>query len=214
MAKELNLWHVAIPTLENHIVLCPKNERYVMALGEVYTRLYEEDYLAGLRRSITESEETRTIVTLGQHGNWEAINQLFAQYINFYAEQEGLYAHLDRHQGWPGKYSRQLPRQFLLSRFENGNAQGGAAAGANGAAAGPGGAQGGMNGGQDQQQDAQRQHREQARRYADLYERQVQDQVSPGRFPREGPNNKVSELDLRVWETLFIESLKVLNKWE
>jgi hypothetical protein len=65
MAKELNLWHVAIPTLENHIVLCPKNERYVMALGDVYTRLHEEDYLAGLRRSITESEETRTIITLG-----------------------------------------------------------------------------------------------------------------------------------------------------
>ena len=57
-----------------------------MALGEVYNRLYEEDYLAGLRRSITESEETRTIVTLGQHGRWEAINQLFAQYITFYAE--------------------------------------------------------------------------------------------------------------------------------
>jgi hypothetical protein len=51
--------------LENHIVINPKNERYVMALCEVYNRLYEEDYLAGLRRSITESEETRTIVTLG-----------------------------------------------------------------------------------------------------------------------------------------------------
>jgi hypothetical protein len=38
--------------------------------------------------------------------------------------------------------------------------------------------------------------------------------VSPIQFPREGPNTKVSELDLRTWETLFIESLKVLNKWE
>jgi hypothetical protein len=38
--------------------------------------------------------------------------------------------------------------------------------------------------------------------------------VSPNHFPRSGPNNKVSELDLRVWETLFIESLKILNKWE
>jgi hypothetical protein len=119
---------VAIPILENHLVLCPKNERYVMALGEVYSRLHEEDYLAGLRRSITESEETRTIVTYGQHGRWEEINQLFAQYINFYAEQEGLYAHLDRHQGLPGKYSRQLPRQFLLSRIETANLGGGAGA--------------------------------------------------------------------------------------
>ena len=73
MAKDLNLWHVAIPTLENHLALCPKNERYVMALAEVYTRLNEEDYLAGLRRAVTESEETRTIVTLGQHGKWEEI---------------------------------------------------------------------------------------------------------------------------------------------
>ena len=141
MAKELNLWHVAIPTLENHIVLCPKNERYVMALGEVYTRLHEEDYLAGLRRSVTECEETRTIVTLGQNGKWEEINQLFAQYITFYAEQEGLYAHLDRHQSVPGKYSRQLPRQFLLSRYEQpGPPQGGS---------GPGGPA------QDQPQDPQ-----------------------------------------------------------
>jgi len=65
MAKELNLWHAAIPILENHIILHPKNERYVMALSEVYSQLHEEDYLAGLRRSFTESEETRTIVTFG-----------------------------------------------------------------------------------------------------------------------------------------------------
>lgn len=32
MAKELNLWHVVIPMLENHIVLYPKNERYINAL--------------------------------------------------------------------------------------------------------------------------------------------------------------------------------------
>lgn len=33
-------------------------------------------------------------------------------------------------------------------------------------------------------------------------------------YPRKGPNNKVKEVDLRIWETLFSESLKVLNKWE
>mmetsp|Transcript_39226 Transcript_39226/g.59841 ORF Transcript_39226/g.59841 Transcript_39226/m.59841 type:complete len:87 (+) Transcript_39226:7769-8029(+) len=86
MAKELNLWHVAIPMLENHVVLTPKNERYVMALGEVYTQLHEEDYLAGLRRMFTESEETRQIVTLGQHHRWENIFSLFSQYIIFYSE--------------------------------------------------------------------------------------------------------------------------------
>jgi hypothetical protein len=35
--------------------------------------------------------------------------------------------------------------------------------------------------------------------------------VSTEHFPREGPNTRVSELDLRAWETLFIESLKILN---
>ena len=33
-------------------------------------------------------------------------------------------------------------------------------------------------------------------------------------FPRNGSNQKVKEVDLRIWETLFIESLKVLNKWD
>ena len=33
-------------------------------------------------------------------------------------------------------------------------------------------------------------------------------------YPRKGPNNKVKEVDLRIWETLFSESLKVLNKWD
>ncbi len=42
----------------------------------------------------------------------------------------------------------------------------------------------------------------------------MQDQVAQEHFPKDGPNNKVGELDLRVWETLFIESLKILNKWE
>ena len=50
--------------------------------------------------------------------------------------------------------------------------------------------------------------------YIDKFEKPVADLVSGRNFPKEGPNNKVSELDLRVWETLFIESLKILNKWE
>jgi hypothetical protein len=33
-------------------------------------------------------------------------------------------------------------------------------------------------------------------------------------YPRRGPNNLVKEVDLRVWETIFTESLKVLNKWD
>lgn len=33
-------------------------------------------------------------------------------------------------------------------------------------------------------------------------------------YPRRGPNNRVREMDLRVWENLYIESIKVLGKWD
>jgi hypothetical protein len=33
-------------------------------------------------------------------------------------------------------------------------------------------------------------------------------------YPRNGPNNRVKEVDLRVWETIYTDSLKVLNKWD
>ena len=50
--------------------------------------------------------------------------------------------------------------------------------------------------------------------YSADFENPVAEEVKVENFPREGPNNKVTELDLCVWETLFMESLKVLNKWE
>ena len=40
------------------------------------------------------------------------------------------------------------------------------------------------------------------------------EKIKAENFPKDGPNKKVKELDLRIWETLFIESLKVLNKWD
>ena len=51
--------------LENHITLYPHNERYVFALNELYSKLVEEDYIAGLRRVVTDCQETRTIVNYG-----------------------------------------------------------------------------------------------------------------------------------------------------
>lgn len=42
----------------------------------------------------------------------------------------------------------------------------------------------------------------------------VADAVASEKFPKDGPNRFVSELDLRAWEILFIESLKVLNLWD
>ena len=43
MAKHFNLWHLAIPMLEDHVYLFPQNERYVFALQELYNGLLEED---------------------------------------------------------------------------------------------------------------------------------------------------------------------------
>ena len=74
MGKHLNLWHVAIPILENHLVLFPQNERYLFALNELYNKLIEEDYIAGLRRCVTDCAETKTIISYGQHNMWEEIN--------------------------------------------------------------------------------------------------------------------------------------------
>lgn len=55
LGKNLNLWHVSIPILENHITLYPDNERYIFSLNELYAKLVEEDYIAGLRRLVTDS---------------------------------------------------------------------------------------------------------------------------------------------------------------
>lgn len=53
MGKTFNLWHVALPIIENHITLFPENERYYFAMNELYEKLAEGDYIAGLRRMIT-----------------------------------------------------------------------------------------------------------------------------------------------------------------
>jgi len=65
MGKQFNLWHVSIPMLENQVNMCPYNERYVFALNELYQRLIEEDYIAGLRRHITNCQETRSVISYG-----------------------------------------------------------------------------------------------------------------------------------------------------
>lgn len=56
----------------------------------------------------------RSMYTFSQHHQWEQINSLFGQYINFYAEQEGLLKYLEHAQEMPGKYSRQLAKTYLI----------------------------------------------------------------------------------------------------
>jgi hypothetical protein len=63
MAKHFNLWHLAIPMLEDHVQMFPQNERYVFALQELYSGLMEEDLSMGLSRLTTKSPEMRSLYT-------------------------------------------------------------------------------------------------------------------------------------------------------
>jgi hypothetical protein len=74
MGKTYNLWHVVLPILENQVVFFPENERYHFAMAELLDKLAEPDYLAGLRRSVTVSSETRAMISYAQHEQWEEIN--------------------------------------------------------------------------------------------------------------------------------------------
>ena len=78
MGKHFNLWHIAIPQLEDHTMLYQKNERYVHALLELYSGLMEEDLQMGLHRIVTKSPEMRTMYTYAQHHNWEELNTQFS----------------------------------------------------------------------------------------------------------------------------------------
>ena len=91
MGKTFNLWHVVLPILENHMTLFPDNERYFFATNELYDKLLETDYIAGLRRQVTKSQETRAMISYAQHDMWEEINQQFSHFLVYYAEQEGQY---------------------------------------------------------------------------------------------------------------------------
>lgn len=187
LGKQLNLWHVSIPILENHLVVYPQNERYIFALNELYNKLIDEDYIAGLRRQVASCPETRTIVSYGQHHMWEEINQMFSHYIDYYAEQEGLYAQMDREQNLTGKYSSQLPYQYIHSLFK-GHLQA-------------------------QHNDSSLQSNQMMN---DNYfeQEEYKEQIKSQNFPKNGPNRNVREIDLRIWESLFIESLKILNNWD
>jgi hypothetical protein len=74
MAKTFNLWHVVLPILENHMSLQPDNERYFFATSELYDRLCETDYIAGLRRYATKSSEMKSMISYSQHEMWEEVN--------------------------------------------------------------------------------------------------------------------------------------------
>jgi hypothetical protein len=86
LGKHFNLWHVAIPALEDNVATWPANERVFHSLWELYDGLMEEDLQSGLSRVCTKSAEMRSMISMGQHHQWEELNVQFGNYINYYAE--------------------------------------------------------------------------------------------------------------------------------
>eukprot|EP00347_Sterkiella_histriomuscorum_P010775 403374964 len=206
LGKNLNLWHVSIPILENHINLYPTNERYIFSLNEMYSKLAEDDYIAGLRRVVTEAKETRSIVSYGQHQMWEELNQQFSQFIIYHAEEQGLYQQMDQDVGNLGKYQRQLQLSTYKHLKDNHKDLYRKLLTDRAAASGQPIDEALINT-EVEKEDARLENS-----ISDMaLMSQQQNQNKPG---NKLDTNRFKEMDLRIWDNLFIESLKVLNKWD
>jgi len=118
LGKQMNLWHICIPMIENEMKLFPKNERHVHALAELYNKLVEEDYVAGLRRSVTRNPETLSLISYVQHHKWEEVNLFFGNYIEFFSDQFGLFKNYEQMRGQEGKLSLKDSKDGHFLRFE------------------------------------------------------------------------------------------------
>ncbi|KAL6959953.1 non-specific serine,threonine protein kinase [Sarracenia purpurea var. burkii] len=79
IGKTYNAWHIALALLESHVMLFLNDTKCAESLAELYRLLNEEDMRCGLwkKRSIT--AETRTGLSLVQHGYWQRAQSLFYQ---------------------------------------------------------------------------------------------------------------------------------------
>ncbi|XP_057469291.1 transcription-associated protein 1-like [Actinidia eriantha] len=79
IGKTYNAWHIALALLESHVMLFLNDTKCSESLAELYRLLNEEDMRCGLwkKRSIT--AETRTGLSLVQHGYWQRAQSLFYQ---------------------------------------------------------------------------------------------------------------------------------------
>ncbi|KAH7432383.1 hypothetical protein KP509_07G020000 [Ceratopteris richardii] len=79
LGKKFNAWHIAISLLESHVILFPQETRCFDALAELYRSINEDDVRFGLwkRRPIT--LETRSGLSLVQHGFWQRAQDVFYQ---------------------------------------------------------------------------------------------------------------------------------------
>ncbi|PKA60897.1 Serine/threonine-protein kinase ATR [Apostasia shenzhenica] len=79
VGKTYNAWHTSLALLESHVMLFMNEPKCSESLAELYRLLNEEDMRCGLwkRRSIT--AETRSGLSLVQHGSWQRAQSLFYQ---------------------------------------------------------------------------------------------------------------------------------------
>ncbi|KAG0495759.1 hypothetical protein HPP92_000450 [Vanilla planifolia] len=79
IGKTYNAWHISLALLESHVMLFMNEPKCSESLAELYRLLNEEDMRCGLwkRRSIT--AETRSGLSLVQHGYWQHAQNLFYQ---------------------------------------------------------------------------------------------------------------------------------------
>lgn len=77
IGKTYNAWHIALGLLESHVMVFLNDTKCSESLAELYRLLNEEDMRCGLwkKRSIT--AETRTGLSLVQHGYWQRAQSLF-----------------------------------------------------------------------------------------------------------------------------------------
>eukprot|EP00899_Mesostigma_viride_P026573 jgi/Mesvir1/70/Mv13673-RA.2 len=77
LGKTYNAWHIAIPLLESHVQLFPREARCFHALAELYRKLNEEDMLFGLWKRRCQTEETRAGLSFVQHGFYPQAQEVF-----------------------------------------------------------------------------------------------------------------------------------------
>lgn len=79
IGKTYNAWHIALALLESHVMLFLNDTKCSESLAELYRLLNEEDMRCGLWKKRSVSAETRSGLSLVQHGYWQRAQNLFYQ---------------------------------------------------------------------------------------------------------------------------------------
>ncbi|XP_047310383.1 transformation/transcription domain-associated protein-like [Impatiens glandulifera] len=79
IGKTYNAWHTALALLESHVMLFLNDTKCSESLAELYRLLNEEDMRCGLWKKRSVTAETRSGLSLVQHGYWQQAQSLFYQ---------------------------------------------------------------------------------------------------------------------------------------